>query len=290
MPDIKKTVVITGSSNGFGRATAEAFLQEGWRTFATMRDAGGKNADAAEALRALGADVVELDVTSDASVDAAAAAIHAAAGAVDVLVNNAGNAFMGVTEAFTPDAVERQFATNLIGPVRVNRAFLGAMRERKRGLVVYVSSVVGRMTLPFMGVYAASKWAIEALAESSSYELRPFGVDVAIVEPGAYGTNIQQTMTGPDDAARVAAYGDVANFFGKIGAVLAASAQGRGSDEIARAIVGLAKAPAGRRALRTIVGGTPQVQEINDLASPLQRSILIDFGLDALLAPEPVAI
>ena len=197
---------------------------------------------------------------------------------------------MGVTEAFTPDAVERQFATNVIGPVRVNRAFLGAMRERKSGLVVYVSSIVGRSVLPFMGVYAASKWAIEALAESSSYELRPFGVDVAIVEPGAYGTNIGESLTTPDDAARVASYGEVANIFGQIGAGLATASQGKSADEIARAIVELAKAPAGNRPLRTMVGGIPQVNEINEHAAPLQRSILSRFGLDALLAPETAAV
>jgi NAD(P)-dependent dehydrogenase (short-subunit alcohol dehydrogenase family) len=196
---------------------------------------------------------------------------------------------MGVTEAFTPAAVEGQFATNVIGPVRVNRAFLGKMRERRSGLVVYVSSVVGRMVLPYMGVYAASKWAVEALAESSSYELRPFGVDVAIVEPGAYGTNIGNSRVAPDDAAREASYGEVAaKIFGQIGAGLAASAQGRSANEVAQAILKLANAPAGTRPLRTQVGGLPQVGEINDGAASRQRSILENFGLAELLAPEHV--
>jgi NAD(P)-dependent dehydrogenase (short-subunit alcohol dehydrogenase family) len=286
MSGTKGTVVITGASNGFGRALAEDFIADGWRTFATLRDANGKNAKAAGELRALGAEVVELDVTSDASVDAAARAIHQAAGNVDVLVNNAGNAYMGVTEAFTPAAVEGQFATNVIGPVRVNRAFLPAMRERRKGLVVYVSSVVGRSVVPFMGLYAASKWALEALAESTSYEVRPFGVDVAIVEPGAYGTNIGNSRTGPDDEARVAAYGAVGNYIGNIAAGLAASAEGRTANEVAQAIIALANAPAGTRPLRTLVGGMPQVAEINEHAAPLQRSILENFGLGALLAPE----
>ena len=286
----KGTVVITGASNGFGRSTAEAFLKDGWRTFATVRGADGKNAAAAAGLRALGADVVELDVTNDASVEAAAAAIHAAAGTVDVLVNNAGNSYMGLVETFTPSAVEGQFATNVIGPLRVNRAFLGAMRERRKGLIVYVSSVVGRTTIPFMGVYAASKWAIEALAEASSYELRPFGVDVALVEPGAFGTNIGASRVSPDDPAREATYGDVAKIIGKIGAGLAAAASLRNVDEVATAILALANAPAGTRPLRTVVGGDPRIGEINALAAPLQRGILADFGLDAMLAPEPAAV
>jgi NAD(P)-dependent dehydrogenase (short-subunit alcohol dehydrogenase family) len=288
MSQTKGTVVITGASNGFGRALAEDFIADGWRTFATLRDAAGKNAKSAGELRALGAEVVELDVTSDASVDAAALAIHKAAGSVDVLVNNAGTAYMGITEAFTPAAVEGQFATNVLGPVRVNRAFLPAMRERRKGLIVYVSSVVGRSVIPFMGLYAASKWALEALAESTSYEVRPFGVDIAIVEPGAYGTNIGNSRTEPDDAARVASYGAVGKYLGTIASGLAASSEGRSANEVAQAIIALANAPAGTRALRTIVGGMPQITEINDHAAPLQRSMLENFGLGDLLAPEHV--
>ena len=106
-------------------------------------------------------------------------------------------------EAFTPELIQRQFDVNVFGPMRVSRAFLPGMRERGHGLVVYVSSVVGRLTIPFGGVYASSKWALEALAETSSYELAPFGVEVAIVQPGAYGTNISNSRVGPDDAERV---------------------------------------------------------------------------------------
>ena len=184
----QRTAVVTGASSGFGRLTAQTLAADGWRVYATMRNAATKNAAAAAALRDAGISVVELDVTDDASVDAAAKTILAEAGAVDVLVNNAGTGHFGVEEAFTPSAVEAQFATNVIGPLRVNRAFLPSMREQKRGLIVYVSSVVGRIIIPFTGIYTASKWALEALAETSSYELAPFGIDVAIVEPGAYAT------------------------------------------------------------------------------------------------------
>jgi NAD(P)-dependent dehydrogenase (short-subunit alcohol dehydrogenase family) len=289
MSENKGTVVVTGASNGFGRSIAETFLKDGWRTFATMRDAGGRNAGIAAELRALGAEVVELDVTSDASVEAAAAGILAA-GPVDVLVNNAGNSYMGVAEAFTPSAVEAQFATNVIGPLRVSRAFLPAMRERHTGLVVYVSSIIGRVSIPFMGVYAASKWAIEALAEASSYELRPFGVEVSILEPGAYGTNISASRVSPDDPARAAAYGEVTKNFEKIGAGLAAAAKLHNVDEVSGAILSLANAAAGTRPLRTVVGGDPRISEINARTAPLQRAILADFGLEALLAAEPVTV
>jgi len=286
----QQTVVITGASSGFGKATAQAFQDEGWRTFATLRDPEGRNSAPAAELRALGATVVELDVTSDESVERAAATIQAA-GAVDVLVNNAGTAFFGLTEAFTPQVAEQQFATNVFGPLRVNRAFLGAMRQRRKGLVVYVSSVIGRFVIPFTGVYAASKWALEALAETTSFELRPFGVDVAIVQPGAFETNIGNSMRSADDEARVATYGD----FGKVGLTvvngLTESGKGNPLSAVSLAILDLAKAPAGSRPLRTVVdGGRTAAGEINARIAPLQREVLTNFGLGELLAPETVTV
>jgi NAD(P)-dependent dehydrogenase (short-subunit alcohol dehydrogenase family) len=224
-------------------------------------------------------------VLSDASVDAAAATILAASGAPDLLVNNAGNGFFGLVEAFTPASVERQYATNVIGPLRVNRAFLPAMRERKSGLIVFVSSVVGRIILPFGGVYASSKWALEALAEASSYELSAFGIDVAIVQPGAYPTDIFGKVTGADDTARVAAYGDVATTLNDAtNARLAQSSQGRDPGEVAQAILKLANAPAGTRPLRTAVpAGENPAATINAAVEPIQRGVMVAMGLGDLL-------
>jgi NAD(P)-dependent dehydrogenase (short-subunit alcohol dehydrogenase family) len=242
----QRIAVVTGASSGFGKLTVEALAADGWRVFGTMRNVATTNAAAAAALRAAGVEVVELDVLSDASVDAAATTILGA-GTPDVLVNNAGNSFFGITEAFTPAAVERQLATNVIGPLRVNRAFLPAMRERKSGLVIYVSSIVGRLVIPFGGVYTASKWALEALAETTSYELAPFGVDVAIVQPGAYPTEISSKTTAADDDARTASYGEwPATIGGAIQAALGGAAQTRDSADVANAIVRLANAPAPR--------------------------------------------
>jgi NAD(P)-dependent dehydrogenase (short-subunit alcohol dehydrogenase family) len=284
----QRTAVVTGASSGFGRLTAQTLAADGWRVYATLRDSAGRNAAPAAALRALGISVVELDVLSDASVDAAAAKILGEAGSIDVLVNNAGNGFFGITEAFTPSAVEKQFATNVVGPLRVNRAFLPAMREAKRGLVVYVSSVVGRLAVPFGGVYTASKWALEALAEVSSYELAPFGIDVAIVQPGAYPTDIFSKIVSEDDTARVASYGDVAKYAEALHEGLGKSAEGRDPQEIADAILRLANAPAGQRPLRTAVPENPAVDAINAAVAPIQREVIKSFGLEALL-PKAVA-
>src|SRR6202140_565566 len=189
MSNPQKTIVVTGASSGFGRDTAERLAGAGWRVFAGVRGARSKHAQATVELEQLGIRVVDLEITDQASVDRAAAEILAA-GPVDVLVNNAGAAYFGIVEAFTPETIQRQFDVNVFGQMRVSRAFLPGMRERRSGLVIYVTSVVGRYTLPFGGVYASSKWALEALAESSSYELAPLGVDVAIVQPAAYETNI----------------------------------------------------------------------------------------------------
>jgi len=273
----KKSVLITGASSGFGRLTAEAFAADGWRVFGTMRNINGANAAAAAALRASGVDVIELDVTSDSSVDTAAATIASEVGTLDVLVNNAGTAFFGIQEAFTPQAVERQYATNVIGPLRVNRAFLPAMRERRSGLVIYVSSVVGRIVFPFGGVYA-------------SYELAPFDVDVAIVEPGAYPTEIIGKIGLNDDLARVSSYGaEVARYAAGATARIAERAQGQDPADVARVILRLANAPAGTRPFRSVTPANPLVEAINAAVEPLQRVAVESLGIDAILPKVPVS-
>jgi NAD(P)-dependent dehydrogenase (short-subunit alcohol dehydrogenase family) len=285
----KRIAVVTGASSGFGRRTAEALSADGWHVYATMRNVASSNAAFAAELTAAGMAVVELDVTSDASVEAAAAKIVAESGAPDLLVNNAGNGFFGAVEAFTPAAVERQFATNVFGPLRVNRAFLPAMRARKAGLVVYVSSVVGRLVFPFGGVYASSKWALEALAEASSLELAPLGIDVAIVQPGAFVTEIFGKVVSADDEARAGAYDGLAKYRDILNASLLKNAQGRDPSDVARAILSLANAPAGSRPLRTPVPAGGAVEDINAAIAPLQRGELEARGVGELLAKAPVA-
>jgi NAD(P)-dependent dehydrogenase (short-subunit alcohol dehydrogenase family) len=280
--------VVTGTSTGFGFDTARLLVQAGYRVYGTMRDVAGRNAEPARRLEALGATVVELDVADQASVDRGAARILAEAGHVDVLVNNAGTAHFGVAEAHTPASLERQFATNVTGPFRVSRAFLPGMRARRSGLVIFVSSVVGRFVMPFGGIYTASKWALEALAEAFSYELRPFGVDVAIVEPGAYATNIFNATIMPDDAERLADYGEVGKTIDQISAGMAQMAGD--PIEVAAAIAALAGAPAGARPLRTVVPSGSPAEAINASAAPIQRATLEAFGLSAFLAPEPAGV
>ena len=280
--------VITGTSSGFGYDTARVLAADGHRVFATMRDVTGRNAEPARALSALGASVVELDVTDDASVERGAARVLDAAGRVDVLVNNAGTAHFGTTEAFTPQSFERQLATNVIGPFRVSRAFLPGMREHRSGLVIFVSSIAGRFVIPFTGLYTASKWAVEGLAEAFSYELRPFGIEVAIVEPGPYATHIGNVTVMPDDAARLASYGDVAKGIETVGAALGARI--RDPIEVAEAIAALVGMPPGSRPLRTVSPADSPIAAVNEETAPIQRRALEAYGFGPLLSPRAAVV
>jgi NADP-dependent 3-hydroxy acid dehydrogenase YdfG len=176
-----RTILITGTSSGFGRETAERLARDGYRVFAAMRDTASRNRSHADALRRQKIGVVELDVTDDGSVDRAIASILAEAGKINVLVNNAGIASVGVTEAFTADQAKAIFDTNVIGLLRVTRAVLPSMRREREGLIINMGSVLGRMTFPFVGIYGASKMAIEALTDSIRLEVSQLGIDVVEV-------------------------------------------------------------------------------------------------------------
>ncbi len=210
--NLSKVVLVTGRSSGFGRLIAETLARQGHQVYASLRDADGRNAAAGAELRELAAaenlslQVVELDVTDDASVDRAINRIIQESGRIDVLVNNAGAAYMGPAETFTVEQVRQQFDTNFFSIVRMNRAVLPHMRRQGSGLLLYISSVLGRLVVPFTGVYNASKFAVEGLAESYRYELAPLGIDTAIVEPGAFPTAIYGRVATPDDADRLAGY------------------------------------------------------------------------------------
>ncbi|HUP84022.1 MAG TPA: SDR family oxidoreductase, partial [Acidimicrobiales bacterium] len=184
-------VLVTGASSGIGLATAVAFARDGDRVFATVRDGRGR-----EALQQAGAPIeaVTMDVRDDASVRSAVDGTVAAAGRIDVLVNNAGISHIGAVET-TPDDVWRQlFEVNVLGPVRVLRAVLPSMRAAGSGTIVNVSSMNGRVPATFGGAYSATKFALEGLSESLLFEVEPFRVRVVIVEPGQFDTPIFSKM------------------------------------------------------------------------------------------------
>jgi NAD(P)-dependent dehydrogenase (short-subunit alcohol dehydrogenase family) len=189
-----RAVLITGSSSGIGRATAERFAARGWRVFASMR-----RPEAGAALRELAASkgwqltTPALDVTRDESVAAAVGALlEETGGRLDVLVNNAGYYAWGPLEETSPDELRAQLETNVVGVLRVTRAVLPAMRARRTGAVVTLGSVSGLVALPVVGPYHASKWALEGMIEAWRLELAPFGVRMALVEPGPFATALHE--------------------------------------------------------------------------------------------------
>ena len=284
----KPVALVTGCSSGFGRLLVEPLARAGHTVFATMRDVKGRNAAPAAALAALKAGagldvrVLEMDVTSDAQVDAVMSAIGKDPGRIDVVVNNAGVMYGGVTEAFTVKEFDDQFQTNVSGLFRVTRAALPMMRRQHSGLLVHISSIVGRVSPPFFGAYSASKWAVDALGESLRYELAPLGVDTVIVEPAPFKTSLFAEARTPADSARAAEYGPSSAIPGQLFAAFDQMFDGMPAETdpqvVVDAIVALIATPPGQRPLRTVVGavhfGAATVNErTHDLAKPMLEAV-----------------
>jgi NAD(P)-dependent dehydrogenase (short-subunit alcohol dehydrogenase family) len=280
----KQVILITGSSTGFGRLFTETLARKGHTVFATMRDLGGRNAKNASEIRALGEKdslpihVLEMDVTNDASVARGVEAAVAKAGRIDVAINNAGYYLSGLEEAVTTEQAQRLMDTNFLGPVRVNRAVLPHMRRQRSGMLMHISSGAGRIVIPSGGFYCASKFALEALAEAYSYELAGQGIELVIVQPGAYETPVFGNTVTAADQARTETYGTVKEFPAKVNATL--SSRAGNAQEVADAVVRIIETPAGEKQLRYFV--SPQdwgVEQINALAKQVQAGVLGALGL-----------
>ncbi len=178
-----RTVLITGCSSGIGRATAERLAGRGWSVYATAR-----NLRSIQGLEGPNCRPLRLDVTDPDSIREAVAAVENAAGTVEALINNAGYSQSGAVEAVPMDLVRTQFETNFFGPLGLIQAVLPGMRRAGRGKIVNMSSMGGKLTFPGGGLYHASKHAIEALSDALRFEVRPFGVDVIVIEPGIITT------------------------------------------------------------------------------------------------------
>jgi len=193
--------LITGCSSGIGRLAARRFARAGFRVFASMRDPKRGATLREEAVReGWWLRTPALDVRRDESVTSAVSELlEATGGRIDVLVNNAGYLCIGSLEETSPEELAAQLETNVIGVLRTTRAVLPAMRARRSGAVVNVSSVLGRVVIPVNGPYQASKWALEALTETLRYEVRPWGIRVACVEPGPFETEIRSNLVRTGD-------------------------------------------------------------------------------------------
>jgi NAD(P)-dependent dehydrogenase (short-subunit alcohol dehydrogenase family) len=184
MPEPSKAVLITGCSSGIGRATALRLVRSGWRVYATAR-----RPEAIAELEDAGCRTLALDVTSEPSMSAAVEELERAEGAVGVLINNAGYSQSGAIETVPIDAARSQFETNVFGLVRLTQLVLPKMRAQRWGKIVNVGSMGGRLTFPGGGYYHATKHALEAISDALRFELRGFGIDVILLEPGLITTD-----------------------------------------------------------------------------------------------------
>src|SRR5262245_29674417 len=282
---MSKAILITGCSSGFGRDTAETLHRAGHTVYASMRGVQGKNREAAEALRKLGMKTVELDVTDESSVRAGVNEVLNDAGKIDVLVNNAGIASTGVTEAFTTDQAKAIFDTNVIGLLRVTRAVLPSMRQQHDGLIINIGSIFGRVTFPFLGIYGASKFAIEALTDSLHYEASQLGIDVVELQPSTYPTNFLANIQTPAGTDVTKSYGAVGRIPDAMFKSLTSTFEGKGvaaRHAVAKIIVGLADQAKGSRPVRTVVGVQFGTDKANEDVAPVQAKVVEALGLGYL--------
>ncbi len=194
-----KVAFVTGSSSGIGLETSLALAKDGYRTFASMRDTG-KAIELQEAAKKenLSIDVIELDVDREDSIMSAVKKIMSEAGGIDVLVNNAGYAQFGCTEDVPIEDFRKQFETNFFSIVRIIQEVAPIMRKQGSGIIVNISSIVGRMGLPGSPAYISTKFALEGFSECLRYELGQFGVKTTIIEPGVIKTNFFKSMHIPE--------------------------------------------------------------------------------------------
>ena len=293
-----QVALVTGASSGFGRMIAQDLAAAGLVAYASLRETRGKNADTVAELasdaKRKGIDLrtVELDVQDQASIDAAVTGIMREHGSIDVLVHNAGHMVWGPAEAFTPEQLADVYDINVLSTQRINRAVLPHMREARRGLLVWISSssVAGGIP-PLLGPYFAAKAGMDQLAACYARELAPFGIETAIVVPGAYtkGTNHFAHAGHPSDEARAHEYEAAwpAGFTDRMQQALAAT-NPREADptEIGRAVAAIVQQPLGQRPFRTVIDPADDGASVSfPVVDRVRAQFLHRIGFPELLHP-----
>jgi NAD(P)-dependent dehydrogenase (short-subunit alcohol dehydrogenase family) len=237
MAEPSKAVLITGCSSGIGRASALRLARSGWTVYASAR-----RPESIAELAAAGCHTLALDVTDEDSMRAAVASVEQAEGAVGVLINNAGYSQSGAIETVPMEAVRRQFETNVFGVVRLTQLVLGKMRAQRWGKIVNVGSMGGLLSFPGAGHYHATKHALEAISDALRFELRGFGIDVILLEPGLITTEFGETASASMTAAGGAQDDPYAHFNAAVATVTTGaydgpmSKLGAGPDRVAKVI------------------------------------------------------
>lgn len=295
---MKKVIVVTGASSGFGRLAAEALSKAGHIVYASMRATAGRNAPVVAQMAEFSASngvelrTVELDVQSQDSVDAGVARVMAESGRIDVIVHNAGHMAFGPAEAFSAEQYAHLYDINVLGTQRVNRAVLPHMREQRRGLVLWVSSSSSAGgTPPYLAPYFAAKAAMDAIAVQYARELSRWGIETSIIVPGAFtaGTNHFSHAGSPEDKRVVAAYeaGPYAGFGEQIQQAFSAIVPpDADAGFVATAIVDVVDAPFGKRPFRVHVDPTQDGADVGfAVLDRVRAEMLHRVGMSDLLAP-----
>ncbi len=284
----KKVVFVTGTNSGFGYMTVKKAAAKGYTVYAAMRNTTSKNKERADELAAIeNINVVDVDVTDASRVEKAISEVIDKEGQLDVLVNNAGYFGGGLAEAYTEQDLEAMFDVNVKGVWRTTVNALPQMRKQGAGLIVNISSALGRFSAPFMTVYNGTKFAVEGLSEGLHYEVRPLGVDVAIVEPGAFPTEIFHKTTMGSNQTVAEGYGDLAKVPEQVSEGMGQMFESMkpNPEMVPDAIMQLIETPNGKRPLRTVVDGMTGslVEHTNDHTKADYDQFLTAFGMEGLL-------
>jgi NAD(P)-dependent dehydrogenase (short-subunit alcohol dehydrogenase family) len=296
---MKKVIVITGASSGFGELTAHALAKAGHIVYAGMRETKGRNAPQVDAAKKFAAEnevdlrTIELDVASQFSADTAIQKIVSDNGRLDVVIHNAGHMVFGPAEAFTPEQLAELYDVNVLSTQRVNRAALPQLRKQRRGLVIWVSSSsCAGGTPPYLAPYFAAKAGMDALAVVYSRELTRWGIETSIIVPGAFtgGTNHFAHAGSPADKARVAEYeagpyeGFAEDVLKGFSSIVPPDAN---VEDVADAIVKVVDAPFGKRPFRVHIDPTQDGAEVvNMVCDRVRAELLRRIGLNDVLTPK----
>lgn len=284
-----KQIILTGSASGFGLKAAKTLALKGHTVYATMRNVNGANAEVAKELKdwaqaqKVKVEVVELDVTSTASVNNAIAEIaKKSGGKIDVLINNAGISYYGLGEALTIEQTEQIYQVNTLGPERTMKAVLPYMHTQKEGLIINITSVQSRNYIPGLSTYNGSKAGLDAASVGYHYELKSSGIDVVVIQPGAYqSTDItNKSITGKNEAVEAKYGADALDFKRALLQYFVPTPESGDPQEVADAMLKLVEQPKGERALWTIVGGGPMAEKFEAINQSLKE--IVDFNIGIL--------
>lgn len=264
-----KTVLITGASAGIGLECAKTFMENGWNVAATMR-----NPDACpDILIKDNVFVTRMDVTDTGSIRHAVDEVIQKFGQIDVLINNAGYYSIGVVEAISEEEIARQINTNLLGLIYVTKTVLPNMREKRSGLIINLSSVAGRTTVPLQSIYHATKWGVEGFSQSLKYEVENLGIDVVLIEPGVIKTDFYNRSMSFSIKNELSEYDEISKKVGKY--LVEGGNNGSDPAEVAKKIFSISKSR--KRKLQYLVGKSTQIVTLSKvLPTGLLRKMTVN--------------